>query len=588
MSAVDSYNGRSKRVALLRIIFILIGITLLLTSCDSPTGAQRNSIAVAVYPYGGGLITDLDKGTVAVFSEEKDVRIIGFSPDGRYIYFEQLYQDRLYRIECDKLEERSSDNSKYMELIAENAYNVKILESGKVLYTKRGDEHYDEVLYAFDGQQSVVINDSIDSYTSNGSDLIQVATYAKPWYLSREYRYDLSDLNDVKEYYLGDYGFSIRDTSYEMQSDSMFTYPNGLDWGVEIFYRMIVPSDNAFLPQENISQIYLNRFGNEPELLCGDVHSSVVPLSISGGFSWVKINSTSFTLYDFLDGDTGNESKKFLEHFKYPVYTLYYCDGEDVVAVLDDVLDYRVSLGGNGAVLINTIETASESIGIDDIESMREWDLDTVFNVGYSDSRLYVLDYKSGELLRMSEGAAQTYMDAYDEGYRNLYLTDTHAYLWCEDGALLAAEVINGAVGSFEIIGTNIQWISIVGDAVYYGVADGTYGESCGDLVVHKDSAIHKLGSGIPFEDIKLYEDGSMIAHGGPADSMVIIGADGQVTQIGVGIETYERADKFLTLYLMDDDLYAFDGQESRLAIENVEALCCQSTFPVVETMGLL
>ena len=583
-----------------RINYVITGLILwvlmvMLVGCHSLEETQNSQIAVE-FSYNGGAIADFEKSSIAYFSEES-VEIIDFSPDGKYLYFYQPQQGgNLCRTECNNLKKASSDNQKQVTIVAENASDVKLLESGKILYGKRKNNTID--LYAFNGEISVLLKEDINRYISDGSDYILVSRESSDIYSFYSYwLYDLTDLNDVKIVTLGT-GYYIPDASLSEQSDYLYTYPDGSSWGITRFY-FCAPDDAGSSTETSLSRLYYFDWENGLQLLCQDMNIwyAAHVQSYSGRYFFLKENSTKITLYDYLHGATGNESKEYLQHFQYPVYSLYSCSGKDVSLVQDDILHFESTAD---AILFNTIETASEKIEIGEIQSISEWDFDTIFNVGHSRARFYALVYYSGELLRMSESAAEVYAKVFANSNPELYFSDTYAYLLTarpnsesrDLQPLFAAEIDNGTIGTFNTLCDNITWLSLVDGGICYGVAVNQYSENYGELYMYKDGNINKLGDSIPFDRLDIFEDGSIFAQGGIENKLVAIDKSGNIQQIDQDIISFVRADKSLLLYLKESpnctqDLYTFDGKETCLYLKNVNEIRCHNTFPATKTILL-
>ena len=286
------------------------------------------------------------------------------------------------------------------------------------------------------------------------------------------------------------------------------------------------------------------------------------------------------------EADSRIDLRKSLQNKEndYDIRTLYCFDQGKLSVIHENVLDVR---GYTGGLLFNTTELVSDTVRLENISSI--YDVRDLLSIDRKAENYILLS--DGSICRMSAGAAKTYAEAYNSGYATPYFGDKTVYLCDSDNVLSAAPINGGVVGDFTVITDEVQVLSADGDTLYY--ASGAYQSNdrtyC-DLYSYSKGASTRLARDVLLSNIKLYEDGVILAYTGYRNyygyELTMFDPKGEATLIGDNITQYIRVDKSTLLYISDGDLYCYNGKEKRLVRRDVDQLWSRNSMEVRRTFG--
>ena len=272
----------------------------------------------------------------------------------------------------------------------------------------------------------------------------------------------------------------------------------------------------------------------------------------------------------------------------FPVRTLYcYGDGK-LTTINENVICTRYF---NGAIMFNTSEQITDTVDLTNVSWTSS--VTDLFNLDY-ELQNYVVTTDGGNTYQMSASAAESFAEAYDEYYAELYFVDKNVYMGSsyEEGcALSVATITDGHVDDFTLITDDAYLVEADGSTVYY--ASECYdndGNTYCDLYIYDGKESTRLAQDVLFRNITLYENGDILAYTGYRSrsgyELTMFNSKGEKTLIGDGITQYVRVDKSTLLYISDEDLYVFNGKSKSLVHTDVEWLWSMDSMDVKYVFG--
>jgi hypothetical protein len=268
----------------------------------------------------------------------------------------------------------------------------------------------------------------------------------------------------------------------------------------------------------------------------------------------------------------------------YAVRTLYCFDKGTLTAVNETVLNAR---SYTGALVFNTTDLITETVKLENVSSA--YDVRSLFNIDNEAENYIILT--DGTSCRMSSSAAETFAEAYDNGYVTLYFTNKEVYMSEGNGALSMATISGGVVGDFSIVTDDAEVLSVDGSTLYY--ASGSYLNNdvtyC-DLYSCNNGTSTRMARDVILNNINLYGDGVILAYTGYRSysgfELTMINAKGETTLIGDNVTQYIRVDKSTLLYISDGDLYSYNGKEKKMVRSGIDWLWSQNSIEIDNTFG--
>jgi hypothetical protein len=268
----------------------------------------------------------------------------------------------------------------------------------------------------------------------------------------------------------------------------------------------------------------------------------------------------------------------------YAVRTLYCFDKGTLTAVNETVLNAR---SYTGALVFNTTDLITETVKLENVSSA--YDVRSLFNIDNEAENYIILT--DGTSCRMSSSAAETFAEAYDNGYVTLYFTNKEVYMSEGNGALSMATISGGVVGDFSIVTDDAEVLSVDGSTLYY--ASGSYLNNdvtyC-DLYSCNNGTSTRMARDVILNNINLYGDGVILAYTGYRSysgfELTMINAKGETTLIGDNVTQYIRVDKSTLLYISDGDLYSYNGKEKKMVRSEIDWLWSQNSIEIDNTFG--
>ena len=537
-------------------------------------------------------------------SEDSADGLVRFSKDGKYLYFFTKYDSDDYtgtlcRAEYAKLKDGSSKNDKYITTIASN---VKLW----FYETKNG------LLYN---------NDAGTLYYYNGSEAVQLAKNA---YVIGKVD---SDTNEILLY--------TRDND----DDTMDLYyvsldkpedPKKLEGKID---RVASTSDLKNIlyakgSDEDGYALYHTSIDGEPEKIANK-YQYCYEDTTNGKFFYLKDTGKTVSLYDFVydrynvteepdwsdyrkldsDGWYTYDDEGYSEAWDHynlredltsednalPLYDLYcYANGQETL-VAQDVLSNRSA--GNGFIYWG-VDVLKDQISIDD--------LDDAFGLRWTLSNLedYFLDDMDASKLNLYSEAANTTVPLTEEAmeiirendYPRLYCVKDQIILspnaYGEAGALYAATIKKGELGSFSQIADDAEIETYDEDCFYYITGEYDKGDnSYADLYCYENGESKRLAQdALGDEMVRVYKDGVISLytdHNQNGYELTLLQKDGTKNLIADEVTEYLRVDKDTLLYLSDGDLYCYDGKEKKRVATDVDCFWAKSSAELDRSVWL-
>ena len=270
----------------------------------------------------------------------------------------------------------------------------------------------------------------------------------------------------------------------------------------------------------------------------------------------------------------------------YALRTLYCYDYDNgkLTAVSETVLNDDTY--GN-AIFFNTVDMISETIALEHV--VNGYDIRNLFEINHEAENHIIL--ADGTSCRMSSNAAETFAEAYNNGYATLYFTNKEVYMSESNGALSMATISGGVVGDFAIVTDDAEILTVDGSTLYY--ASGSYQNNdvtyC-DLYSCNNGTSTRMARDVMLNNINLYSDGVILAYTGYRSysgyELTMIDSKGETTLIGDNVTQYIRVDKSTLLYISDGDLYSYNGKEKKMVRSEVDWLWSQNSMEIDNTFG--
>lgn len=506
------------------------------------------------------LITDLNKEKIVELTSNRaeEMELI-FSPDGKYLYYFSRLNDyenagTLCRAEYGKLKANSSNNSRYIVTIdtdvsvnmnwtTNEQVPVLFLDGETILYM---DD--DNGLYVFDGETSQQIaRDVIYVKTDSKNRLIYGVTSSES---SGMNLYTTDPSNPTKRTRLGENVYSII-------SDSNFD---------QITY---VSKMRNWEEQD----LYLTGIGKEPELVEQNVNFQVSYHYSEDGEKYTTYlegdteqkNVFTGNLIDFSETGTEVSTLKILE------------DGKPVV-LAENVMNY--SQGYNNIIAYMVWEN-DEPIDFDAlINSVSDFnDLSNLEDLIWDSVGIYLYQPEEKRTIHYTGDFLQLCKEEMDD-IVNMFVLEDQVFLESE-GVLYVADIVDDAVSSYSILSDNGRIYVAADGKMYY--LDRIYeenGKVYGELFLYKKNDSQQLLSDVLTSSITVYEDGTVtgltdLYYSGETliGDLVFASPKKEQTVIGYDVQDALYVENGNWLYISNDDLYRFDGKESKRITTGVSAI---------------
>ena len=262
------------------------------------------------------------------------------------------------------------------------------------------------------------------------------------------------------------------------------------------------------------------------------------------------------------------------------VRTLYqYSDGEST-PLAENILYLE---NDSGMLICSTTGSVSAQVNIEEISSIYDVSL-TLYPEVNADA--YALLFSTGESITISEEFVDIYTSLGGEDYVYFDAEGDFIFLVGEDDSLYSATIKDNVLTGAELLSDCAEIISADEDVVYY-FAD-TYTDDMyytyGDLYCYDGEESTCLARDIITYYATIYSDDVVLAYTYvdyiwddyewdeiEVYELAMINAKGEETIIAYDVSYYVRVDSDTLLYISDDDLYYYDGDESVLVAYDVD-----------------
>ena len=537
-------------------------------------------------------------------SEDSTDDLVQFSKDGKYLYFFTKYDSDDYtatlcRAEYAKLKDGSSKNDKYITTIASNVRPW-------FHETKNGLLYYNDVgtLYYYNGSEAVQLAKNASVASKVDSDTNEIL-------YTRDNDDDTMDL-----YYV----------SLDKPED-----PKKLEGKIN---QVVSTSDLKNIlytkgSDEDGYALYHTSIDGEPEKIANK-YQYCYEDTTNGKFFYLKDTGKTVSLYDFVydrynvteepdwsdyrkldsDGWYTYDDEGYSEAWDHyntreelmsedntlPLYDLYYYANGQETLVTQDVLTIG-NTDCNGFMYFGA-DVLPDKIPIDDIENAYDlkWTisyLENYFLDNMDPSKIFVYSETANTTVPLTEDALELLQEGESAALycvKDQIILSPNAY--GEAGALYAATIKKGELGSFSQIADDAEIESYDEERIYYTTGEYDKGDnSYADLYCYENGeskrvAQDALGNG----RVRIYEDGVITLYTDRNQNgfeLTLLQKDGTKNLIADDVTKYLRVDMDTLLYLSDGDLYCYDGKEKKRVATDVDCFWAKSSAELDRSVWL-
>lgn len=564
-----------------------------------------------LYHFDGKEISQIAKNVSSYFVDE----------NGRIVYTSGDSSDgiNLYSVAI-------SDMGSKNKLASNVAYVVSADDFDNILYTKR-DDNGSETLYVVGFEKEVTklgenvnvlsvdngktyftaedgttlsLYDFVDDAYADADAVIKEPTYDD--FSIPRYSYEMVYGNDLSE--------SDFDELYTSCTRSLYWYGKSTWWAYSMEEALDRDWGEKSTAIHAATQRFIDRFGSTADengyiLVTDEVKAALKEIAKYSDdpedeWNWLwlcynKYQSGTSTDYDAYNAasDKWYEARNRIsmretlqnKENDFAVHTLYCYENGALTTVSENVLNTSLY---NGAVMYNTTDMISDTVKLENVSST--YDILQLFYIDIEDENHIVLT-GNGSSCKMSSAAAETYAEAYNNGYASLWFTDNVVYLRENDGTLSSAATTGGVIENFKIVTDDADILSVDGSTLYY--ASGSYRNNdvlYGDVYSYADGASTLLARDVVLNNIRIYDDGVVMVYTGYRSyygyELTMIDSKGEATFIADNVTQYIRVDNSTLLYISDGDLYSYNGKERTMVQSDVDWFWSRSSMDILNILG--
>ena len=275
------------------------------------------------------------------------------------------------------------------------------------------------------------------------------------------------------------------------------------------------------------------------------------------------------------------------EDYALPLYDLYYYANGQETLVAQDVLSKK-GCSATGFIYWG-VDVLEDQISIDDLNSAYDlsWTLSNLEDYFIDDvdaSKLNLYSATANTTVPLTEDALELMQE---REYSGLYcvkdqlILSSHEY--DEAGALYAATIKNGELGSFTQFADDAEIETYDEDLLYYTTGEYDNGDnSYADLYCYENGEAKRVvQDALVDEMVRIYEDGVTVLYTDRNQNgceLTLLQKDGTKNLIADDVTDYLRVDKDTLLYLSDGDLYCYDGKEKKRVATDVDYFWAKSS----------
>ncbi len=293
--------SKNKLIGIAAIAAVIIIAILAISGLSSGSGSSNAYAYLSDGNYG--VVTNIGKGDTIEVSSGRNVevseynmeKVVAFSSDGKYMYYLTKYDSDNYtgtlcRAEYGKFKEGSSKNDDYITIIDTDVIaTYDTLGTNSVIYRK------DDVLYYYDGKESIKIVDEVKRFFTDGQDRIMYATGG----FEDGYTLYSVSTNDLE-------------SKTKIASNIQFVrYGSTLD---DVLY---LKKDG-----DDFSTLYSVNFGEEPQKLGEGVFFT--QNQIDGNLYFTADSGTTLNMYDYVNDDYADSDANLVEPVEEDFYVTEY------------------------------------------------------------------------------------------------------------------------------------------------------------------------------------------------------------------------------------------------------------------------
>ena len=542
---------------------------MLLGQCVSTMGSIFFEDEENVYVYFSNgsykVITDIASGASAEIAAGMDVGDYAsakFSPDGKYLYYmKQCHAGvgNLWRCEYHKLKPGSSDNETYCQFVA---FDVKY-DSFVVTPTGVTFKDDNNNLYYFNGSSIRKIGQDVNGFVcSKDGTQIVFGSNANPSVYSEYKDFDLGSV-------LGLYGVETSNL------DEVVTLANEY---LEVFD--ITDFDNIFFTKESDSEdepyIYVTNLKTGPRYLGTLVDRMRKPEN--GTVYYRKGTEIDWTLEELFTDSSGETEK--IEKLREALPML------KEEGYIEDLYAYKDGKEKRIDILLRASRHLGHILFYDTIKDLLPYDL------AMDKSDLYDYLEKNGSYIISPYINKSLYFDI--ENYWEVYEKEDipwdgiylNEYNMLIDGRkkLGVVDFVDGQFATINYISRHASVVAIDESAIYYEI--DSEDEESNRCNVYKISGEDTtcVAENVPFDVIYLYSDGSVLAN--DDEDIMVLNRDGKQYEIAGNVTDYVYGIESTILYISDNKLYVWQGENSELLAQDVERVWCKDSLEQVHYLG--
>lgn len=528
-------------------------------------------------------------------SEDSADGLVRFSKDGKYLYFFTKYDSDNYtatlcRAEYAKLKDGSSKNDKYITTIASNIEPWFYETKNGLLYNNNAD-----TLYYYNGSEAVQLakNSRVTGKVDSNTNEILYTKYNEDntmdlYYVSLDKPEDPKKLEGKINYNIST--SDLKNILYAKGSDEdgYALYHTSIDGEPE---KITNKYQYCYNDTTNGKFFYLKDTGKTVSLY-DFVYDRYNVTEEPDWSDYRKLDSDGWYTYDdegYSEAWNHYDLRKNLmnEDYALPLYDLYYYANGQETLVAQDVLSKK-GCSATGFIYWG-VDVLEDQISIDD--------LDSVYDLSWTLSNLedYFLDDVDASKLNLYSATANTTVPLTEDAlelmqereYSGLYcvkdqlILSSHEY--DEAGALYAATIKNGELGSFTQFADDAEIETYDEDLLYYITGEYDNGDnSYADLYCYENGEAKRVvQDALVDEMVRIYEDGVTVLYTDRNQNgceLTLLQKDGTKNLIADDVTDYLRVDKDTLLYLSDGDLYCYDGKEKKRVATDVDYFWAKSS----------
>lgn len=552
-----------------RLIVASMATAMLLGECVSTMGSVFSESEENVYVYFSNgsykVITDIVSGASAEIAAGMDVGDYAsakFSPDGKYLYYmKQCHAGvgNLWRCEYHKLKPGSSDNETYCQFVALDVkYDSFVVTQTGVTFKDDNNN-----LYYFNGSSIRKIGQDVNGFVcSKDGTQIVFGSSANPSVYSEYKDFDLGSV-------LGLYGVETSNL------DEVVTLANEY---LEVFD--ITDFDNIFFTKESYKEdqpyIYVTNLKTGPRYLGTLVDRMRKPEN--GTVYYRKGTEIDWTLEELFTDSSGETEK--LEQLRESLPML------KEEGYIEDLYAYKNGEEKRIDILPDWSRYLGHILYYDTIKCLLPYDIsmdgDEV-NRYLEKHGSYIISPYINEPLYIDMEGYWILFNEHDIPMDGIYLNEHNMLI---DGwkNVILVDFVDGQFAAIDSLSRHASVVAIDESAIYYEI--DSEDEESNRCNVYKISGEDTtcVAENVPFDVIYLYSDGSVLAN--DDEDIMVLNRNGKQYEIAGNVTDYVYGIESTILYISDDKLYVWQGENSELLAQDVERVWCKDSLEQVHYLG--